>query len=179
EGTGYDRAALDELISELRGPELPGAEEEVPPAPARPTTRPGDLYLCGRHRLLCGDARSAADLERLMGGEKAKLLFTDPPSGVSYEGKTNRKLKLEGDGAALEELLRASFAAIDKILAPGAALYLCHPAGPQSFTFLLCFLESGWRLRQTLVWVKDAFVLGRSDYHYRHEPILFGYKPGG
>jgi DNA modification methylase len=179
EGTAYDQEALEELLGELRRPELPGEEEELPPLPAKPKTRPGDLYLLGRHRLLCGDARNRVDYERLLGSSKADLLWTDPPYGVSYTGKTPAKLRMAGDDACVAELLRDSFAEIDCVLVAGAALYICHPAGLLSVTFGRAFLEAGWRLRQTLVWVKDQIVLGRSDYHYRHEPILYGYKPGG
>jgi len=106
-------------------------------------------------------------------------MWTDPPYGVSYEGKTARALRIANDGAAgLEDLLRESFACVDQGLAPGAPIYVAHPAGALSVTFGSAFLERGWRLHQTLVWVKDSLVLGRSDYHYRHEPILYGYKPG-
>src|SRR5205823_13769203 len=76
-------------------------------------------------------------------------------------------------------LLEGAFAQADAVLAEGAPLYVAHPAGPQSATFLHAFSAPGWRLRQTLVWVKDAMVLGHGDYHYRHEPILYGYRPGG
>jgi DNA modification methylase len=75
-------------------------------------------------------------------------------------------------------LLGAAFGCVDAALVEGAALYVAHPAGPGGLVFGSCFEAQGWRLRQTLVWVKDAFVLGRSDYHYRHEPILYGFKPG-
>ncbi len=131
------------------------------------------------YRLLCGDARSLTDLERLIAGEHAQALWTDPPYGVSYRGKTARALRIVGDEATgLEELLRGSFGAIDRVLAPGAALYVMHPAGPASISFARAFVDAGWRLRQSLVWVKDRMVLGHADYHYRHEPILFGYKAG-
>ncbi len=114
-----------------------------------------------------------------MRDEQAELLWTDPPYGVRYQGKTEKALRIDNDGAAgLEALLSESFAAADSALSPGARLYVAHPAGELSLTFGRCFVGQGWRLRQTLVWVKDAFVLGRSDYHYRHEPIYYGHKPG-
>jgi len=106
-------------------------------------------------------------------------MWTDPPYGVDYEGKTKAALRIDNDGASgLEALLSEAFAAADAALAPGARLYIAHPAGALSLTFGSCFVAQGWRYSQTLVWVKDAFVLGRSDYHYRHEPILYGHKPG-
>jgi DNA modification methylase len=177
EGTGYDQKALDELLAELRPVELPGEAEDVPSPSTCPSTKEGDLYLLGRHRLLCGDATLAKSYERLLAGERAELLWTDPPYGVSYTGRTKAKLKLRGDGDGIEALLRDSFRLADEALLPGAPLYVCHPAGALSLVFGAAFVEVGWQLRQTLVWAKDQIVLGRSDYHYRHEPILYGYKP--
>lgn len=76
-------------------------------------------------------------------------------------------------------MLAAAFEQADRALAPGAALYVAHPAGPLSLVFAEAFVAAGWRLRQTLVWVKDALVVGHADYHFRHEPILYGYTRGG
>jgi DNA modification methylase len=180
DGSGYDEAALSRLLDEVSPAELPGAEEEVPARPETPQTHAGDVWQLGRHRLVCGDATSPGDYERLLGDARPSMLWTDPPYGVAYEGKTNRRLRIAGDTEdGLEGLLSAAFAATNGVLAPGAALYVAHPAGPGSLLFASCFGEQGWQLRQTLVWVKDSLVLGRSDYHYRHEPILYGYKPGG
>ena len=177
-GTGFDEAALDDLLEEVAPP--PYEDEELPPAPSEPKTRPGDLYRLGDRRLLCGDAADLGDLGRVMGGEDARLLWTDPPYGVAYEGKTAARLRLRNDRAdGLSELLRKAFAAIDAVLSPGAPLYVAHPAGPLSATFICAFLDQGWSLRQTLVWVKDSLVLGHADHHFRHEPILYSYKPGG
>ena len=101
------------------------------------------------------------------------------PTASTNEGKAKAKLRIANDGASgLAALLSESFAAADSALAPGAPIYVAHPAGPLSLVFGGAFVAQGWRLRQGLVWVKDAFVLGRSDYHYRHEPILYGHKPG-
>ncbi len=174
----------DELVDLLAATEAPvallGDPEDVPDLPADPVTQSGDLWLLGTHRLLCGDATKREDLDRLLAGERATCLWSDPPYGVSYVGGTKDALTLANDDAAgLEGLLRASLGNVTDVLMPGAAFYIAHPAGPLSLVFLHVVNDLGWKLRQTLVWVKDRLVLGHSDYHYRHEPILYGVLPGG
>ncbi|MDP9367739.1 MAG: ParB N-terminal domain-containing protein, partial [Chloroflexota bacterium] len=160
--------------------DLLGDPDEVPPLPAVPITQPGDLWLLGQHRLLCGDATKAEDLQRLMAEDVAACLWTDPPYGVNYQGGTSDALTIANDDPqGLEGLLHSSFANVQEVLAPGAPFYVAHPAGPLSLVFGQVVTELGWRLRQTLVWLKDSLVLGHADYHYRHEPILYGYLPGG
>jgi site-specific DNA-methyltransferase (adenine-specific) len=111
--------------------------------------------------------------------ERAALLWTDPPYGVDYEGKTKAKLRIANDRSdGLDSLLADSFAAVDEVLADGAPLYVAAPGGRLLLAFAEAFLDVGWDLRQTLVWVKDSMVLGRSDYHYRHEQLLYGFKSG-
>jgi DNA modification methylase len=177
-------AVVDLLRAVARSAGLPvaplsGDPEEAPEFPHEPRTSPGDLWTLGEHRLLCGDSRSPEHLARLMQGARADVLWTDPPYGVSYTGRTRRALRIQNDRpSGLEHLLAEAFAAIDAVLRPGAALYVAHPAGALSVVFASRFLAQGWRLHQGLVWVKDAPVLGHADYHYQHEPILYGYKPG-
>jgi DNA modification methylase len=177
----WDPDELAELLAGETPPgQLLGDPEDVPDLPADPVTQSGDLWLLGTHQLLCGDATKREDQDRLMAGEQASCLWTDPPYGVSYTGRTKDALTLANDDAAgLEGLLRASFTHVTDVLVPGAAFYIAHPAGPLSLVFLQVVTELGWKLRQTLVWVKDRLVLGHSDYHYRHEPILYGCLPGG
>lgn len=118
-------------------------------------------------------------MARLMDGQAPEVLWTDPPYGVEYVGKTEEALRIAGDVAGgISELLARSFDLANRHLAPGARTYLCHPAGSLQVAFLSAFAAQGCRLHQTLVWVKDAMVLGHADYHYRHEPIAYGYAKG-
>lgn len=178
---GWDEAEMRRIAREadeaLASFQQPGDEDDAPPPPATPRTERGDLWILGQHRLLCGDARNAGDLVRLCEGRVVEALWTDPPYGVEYRGGTG--LTIEGDDAAgLDRLLDLAFAAIDRVLVPSARFYVAAPAGPQGTVFRNAIARVGWRLHQCLAWVKDSLVLGHSDYHYRHEDILYGWKPG-
>ncbi len=181
EASGFSQREISRAIAEAEREltaSLPSDEEDVPALPRKPRTQPGELIQLGPHRLLCGDSTKPEDLRRLMGGARADLLWTDPPYGVDYVGKTAATMTIPNDGRrGLEELLRTSFASVDGVLEPGAAFYVAHPAGLPALPFVNAVLQAGWLVRQSLVWVKDSMVLGHSDYHYRHEAILFGYKP--
>jgi DNA modification methylase len=175
------RRLLDEVARRAGLPIVRGLTDpdDAPSIPASPRTKWGDLWALGEHRLLCGDATSMADVARATGGAAAGVLWTDPPYGVRYRGKTKAALRIEGDEpTGLLHLLGAAFAAADASLAGGAALYVAHPSGPGQVFVLAAFGQVGWRLRQTLIWVKDAFVLGHGDYHHRHEAIAYGSTPG-
>lgn len=155
-------------------------EDEVPEVQAEAITKTGDLWLLGEHRLLCGDSTKEEDVKRLMNGSKADMLLSDPPYGVSYVGKTKDALKVENDAldeAALTDLVKRAFDNSEEICRPGAYWYATVPAGPLHILF-----AEDWKrrkiLRQIMVWAKDSMVLGHSEYHYQHEPILFGWKPG-
>jgi DNA modification methylase len=174
---GFDDRELQRLLDRLSLQASLGDPEVVPALPEGPVAKPGDLYRLGLHRLLCGDSTNPNDVARVMGDERAACLWTDPPYGVSYVGGTKDALTIKNDDAdGLDGLLGGAFAAIDPFLAEGAAIYIAHPAGALSVTFANRFIAQGWRLHETLVWVKDSLVPGHSDYHYRHEPLLFGYK---
>lgn len=174
---GFDERELQQLLDRLDPPVL-ADPDEVPPLPDEPVTQPGDLWLLGDHRVACGDATDPQALATLMDGALASCVWTDPPYGVEYVGGTEKKLTIKNDNAdGLDALLAGAFAAIDPVLADGAAIYIAHPTGPLSMTFMSNFVARGWRFHQSLVWVKDSLVPGHSDYQMRHEGVLFGYKP--
>jgi site-specific DNA-methyltransferase (adenine-specific) len=181
--TGWTDADLDALLAKMEPEVLPTAlsdPDDVPQMGAKPVSAVGDVWQLGPHRLAVGDSTDVGVWDRLLGGSKADMVWTDPPYGVSYVGKTADALTIENDGldeGELGEFLRAAFGAALTATKPGAAWYVAGPAGPLHLVFGNLLHELGV-LRQTLIWVKDQFVMGRSDYHYRHEPIYYGWSPG-
>lgn len=174
--TGFAPSELSALLRRVAPKNDPDA---VPPVPAVPKSERGEVYELGAHRLMCGDATSAEDVSALAGGAASAVLWTDPPYGVDYVGKTAAALRIQGDSAdGLPALLVDAFVTAALVLVERAPFYIASPAGPRHEDFLLALRGAGWELHETLVWVKDVFVLGHSDYHYRHEPILYGYLPG-
>ncbi|MDR9817657.1 MAG: DNA modification methylase [Candidatus Methanoculleus thermohydrogenotrophicum] len=188
--TGFDTDALAELVPPEK---LEVTEDDYePPVEIETSIQRGDLFRLGRHRLLCGDATSAEDVGRLMDGKKADLLLTDPPYGVSYAskneflntiGKGNRiQTAIENDHKKPEEMSAfwvATFTTVREHMRPGASYYVtCGPMGDLLLLFLLALKEGGFPLRHMLIWAKNNHVLGRSDYHYKHEPIIYGWVEG-
>lgn len=174
--TGFDAGDLEDLLgSAALGMQSPHQDpEELPAVPRVPTARLGDLYALGPHRLLCADATQSDAWRRLLEGRKAQALWTDPPYDVDYQGGTKDKLTIQNDNlghAGTVKLLRALLGLALIHLEEGGAVYVCAPHGPQFYAFAVVGTELGF-WRQTLLWIKDAFAFGRSDYHYRHEAIL-------
>ncbi|MGZ6067055.1 MAG: DNA methyltransferase [Polyangiales bacterium] len=186
EGTGFAQADVDALLEEIGSIDesaLANTEEEDDEEieiPSEPDSKPGEVYDLGPHRLICGDATSVTDLEKLLRGDLVDLLWTDPPYNVDYEGKTKNKLRIQNDkmkGGAFREFLLEAFSSASTAMRPGACFYIAH-ADTEGYNFRGAVADVGWKLSQCLVWAKDQFVLGRGDYHWRHEPILYGWKDG-
>jgi DNA modification methylase len=169
---GFAEKEVEGLLSSLGpGPGLTDPDDLPASAPTR--ARLGDLWQLGEHRVLCGDASKAEDWARLMAGEQAQVLVTDPPYGVDYQGEdARRRIKNDNLGAAQEAFWRQalSWARFD-----GDA-YIFSPSGPQSSALARAAEAAGIEQHQWLVWVKQQFVLGRSNYHYRHEHIFYGWR---
>ncbi|MEQ1735231.1 MAG: DNA methyltransferase [Rhodoglobus sp.] len=192
EGVGFDTAGIDELLAEIaRDAASPQAVDDHGPAdpPASPITALGEVWLLDRHRLMCGDSTSAADFARLMRGEKATLLSTDPPYCVNYtgndrpihDGKSSGKdwshVYREVDIKDLGLFLDGVFTACLPHLAEHSAIYCWH-AHVQQPTIAAAFERHGLLLHQVLVWVKPSAVFGHSYYRWRHEPCAFGWRQG-
>lgn len=176
---GFPEDELDRLLSGLDG-EKGGNEDEdvVPEPPATPISRPGDLWILGRHRLLCGDATRAADVARLLGDVRPHLMVTDPPYGVDYDpswrndagvSATTRTGRVSNDDRADWREAWALF--------PGDVAYVWH-AGVHARTVAESLDASGFPIRSQIIWSKSRFVLGRGDYHWQHEPCFYAVRKG-
>ena len=177
---------FDELMAELTdtseedGAPLSAAVEDDADIvlPEEPKAKRGDIYQLGTHRLMCGDSTDPADVARLMDGKAADLLLTDPPYNVNYEGGTGLTIQNDNmEDAAFRKFLRDAFACADGVMKPGAAFYIWH-ADSEGYNFRGACHDIGWQVRQCLIWNKNALVLGRQDYQWKHEPCLYGWKGG-
>ena len=160
-----------------------GGDGEAGEAPAKPViTQAGDLWFLGEHRLLCADSTDSTAFEHLLGEDHGNVncVWTDPPYGVGYVGKTSDAMEIENDeidADALHRLLDKSLRYAADACKAGAPWYVAAPPGPLFHVFGTTLTALGiWR--QTLVWVKNSMVMGWSDFHYQHEPIFYGWKPG-
>lgn len=136
------------------------------------------LWQLGDHRLLCGDSTKLDDILRLVGDNEVDMIFTDPPYNVNYEGGTGLTIQNDNmEDAAFYQFLKDTFDGMFAVAKPGAAIYVCH-ADSEGRNFRNAFHDSGFLMKQCLIWVKNTLVLGRQDYQWKHEPILYGWKPG-
>ena len=152
-----------------------GYEEELPD---EPKTKPGDIYDLGRHRLICGSATIHGDIEKVLESELIDLVITDPPYNVSYKGGTKDQLTIKNDNLSNEEfeaLLRNFYINAFVFMKEGAGIYVFH-ADSEGEKFRRFFREANLKMTQCLIWLKNSFILGRQDYQWQHEPVLFGGK---
>ena len=179
--TGFDLTEIEGLMDQFQdGRPTEGDSFDVDAAYQsieEPATQPGNLWYLGAHRLLCGDSTKLDDVKRLMGADKARLIMTDPPYNVNYHGTAGSIANDDMDDAEFYEFLRAAFRNMCATAEPGAVAYVFH-ADTEGLNFRKAFKGSGFMMKQCPVWVKNSLVLGRQDYQWLHEPILYGWKDG-
>ena len=178
--TGFDQDELDRLLVVER--DVDGDPDEAPEPPAEPISKPGDLWICGEHRVLCGDATSLADVEKVLGGELADMCFTDSPYNVNYSNSTKDK-KRGKSRPIMNDALGKEFAAflydacVNILTVTKGAVYMCMSSSELD-TLQKAFREAGGKWSTFVIWAKNTFTLGRSDYQRQYEPILYGWKQG-
>ena len=178
---GFD-FGFDDLLADLsdgEGEEAQAVDDNYDPElPEEPKSKRGDIWQLGRHRLMCGDSTDITDIVKLMGEKLADLLLTDPPYNVNYEGGTGMTIQNDNmEDVAFRQFLQDAFKCADAVMKPGAAFYIWH-ADSEGFNFRGACHDIGWQVRQCLIWNKNALVLGRQDYQWKHEPCLYGWKGG-
>jgi len=177
--TGFD---LDEIAALTADEPTEGLTDEdaVPEVPEQPVTVEGDVWLLGRHKLMCGDSTRIDHLEKLCEGQLVDMWLTDPPYNVAYEGGTSEKLTIENDEMSnddFRQFLTESYTAANSVMKDGAVFYIWH-ADSEGYNFRGAAFDAGWKVRQCLIWKKSSLVMGRQDYHWIHEPCLYGWKEG-
>jgi site-specific DNA-methyltransferase (adenine-specific) len=186
EDEGFDLALLgfdDKELNALLEPEVTEGltdEDAVPDVPEEPKTKLGDIYILGNHRLMCGDSCSITDMEKLVNSRQVDMWLTDPPYNVAYEGKTKDALTIQNDSMDNEgfrQFLRDAYVTADTVMKAGAVFYIWH-ADSEGYNFRGAAHDAGWKVRQCLIWKKSTMVMGRQDYHWKHEPCLYGWKEG-
>ena len=177
---GFSKEELDGLLNSLEPTEGLTDEDAVPEPPPEPITKPGDIWILGKHRLMCGDSTSIDHLEKLCNGRQVDMWLTDPPYNVAYEGKTKDALTIKNDSMSddtFRQFLRDAYTAADAVMKSGAVFYIWH-ADSEGYNFRGAAQDAGWKVRQCLIWKKSTMVMGRQDYHWKHEPCLYGWKEG-
>jgi DNA modification methylase len=178
--TGFDAAEIEDLFSQVHDKDAKDDDYDVNKALEEAAfVNPGDVWLLGRHRLLCGDATKPEDVEKLMDGKKANLVLTDPPYNVDFESASGLKIQNDKqDNDTFYSFLLAAFKNMAENTAPGGSIYVFH-ADTEGLNFRKAFIEAGFHLSGVCIWKKNSLVLGRSPYNWIHEPILFGWLRGG
>ena len=176
---GFDEEELAKLLAPA-GTEGLTDPDAVPEKPADPITKPGDLWLLGKHRLLCGDSTSATDVARLLDGAVPALMVTDPPYGVEYDPEWRMDAGLTGNTARMGKVMnddRADWTEAWKLF-PGDVAYVYH-AGVFASTVQQSLERAGFAIRAQIIWAKDRLALSRGDYHWQHEPCWYAVREGG
>ena len=177
--TGFEPAEIDDLFKDTLKDGVKDDNFNVEEELQKPTfSKAGDLWMLGRHRLVCGDSTKPETFELLMNGIKANLTITDPPYNVNYEGSAGKIKNDNMENNAFYEFLLAAFKNVEQVMADDASIYVFH-ADTEGLNFRKAFSDAGFYLSGTCIWKKQSLVLGRSPYQWQHEPVLFGWKKKG
>lgn len=178
--TGFDEKEISDLFKDSDGTGAEDDDFDLSAALEQAAfVEKGDVWTVGRHKVMCGDATVAEDVQKLMDGKKANLILTDPPYGVSFQSSDG--LSIQNDSIKGEEFYQFLLAAMKNmvsVLAPGGAAYVFH-ADTEGLNFRRAFVDAGLHLAGCCIWVKNSLVLGRSDYQWQHEPVLYGFLKNG
>jgi DNA modification methylase len=179
---GFSDEEIDKLLNGDEQSDGLTDEDAVPETPAEPTSKPGDLWILGNHRLLCGDSTVLTDVERLMDGQLADMAFTDPPYNVDYGNSAKDKMRGK-DRRILNDALGDGFyqflydACVNLLVVTKGACYVCMSSS-ELHTLQKAWLDAGGKWSTFVIWAKNTFTLGRADYQRQYEPILYGWKQG-
>ncbi len=179
--TGFSFDEVDKILQDISGSKEDNFDiEQALNEIKEPISKTGDIWILGNHRLMCGDCTNIQNVSMLMNEKKADLILTDPPYNVNYEGATKEELTIQNDNLSdneFKKLLFDSFKNMFDNARLGAAIYVFH-SDTEGINFRTAFKEAGFKLSECLVWIKNTFVMGRQDYQWKHEPILYGWKEG-
>lgn len=176
--SAFTEDALNELLAQTQDSEAKEDNFDVDAAAEKePFVKPGDIWLLGRHRVMCGDSTKPDDVEMLMDGKKANLCITDPPYNCSYEGGTGMRIMNDSwsDGEKFYQFLLDAFKNAYNVIADGAAIYIFH-SDAEKCNFYNAAVNAGFHYSTTCIWVKNSLVIGRMDYQMKHEPVLYAFK---
>ena len=175
---GFDTSELDELLGGTADEMGQTDPDDAHEAPEVAVSKPGEVYVLGQHLLLCGDSTRREDVSKIAGDGTVDCWLTDPPYNVAYEGSNGLTIQNDSmEDSKFREFLRTAFGCAEKAMKPGAAFYVFH-ADSEGYNFRGACFDVGLRVRECLVWKKNALVLGRQDYQWIHEPCLYGWKEG-
>ena len=178
---GFEAEEIDTLLAEANKVSDGLTDDDaVPELPEEPVSKPGDVWLLGRHRVVCGDATVQSDIDKVMDGQLADMVLTDPPYNIAYEGGSKKRNAIANDqmqSGDFRQFLCDTFSTADTVMKKGAVFYIWH-AQSESYDVMGACRDIGWPIRQVLIWNKDNSAFGRSDYHWKHEPCLYGWKEG-
>ncbi len=183
--TGFSDDDITELVAQALDVDGVGNDgltdpDEIPIVPKKPITKPGDIWVLGKHRVMCADSKDITAVQKMMAGKQADMLLTDPPYNVAYTGKTADALTIQNDEMSdddFRQFLRDVYTTADAVMRQGAVFYIWH-ADSEGYNFRGAAHDIGWQIRQCLIWNKNSLVMGRQDYHWKHEPCLYGWKGG-